>query len=459
MQSKLAPLVACCLLCAICVGQWSSPVPLLSGSPSIAGQSLVAGAGDTVWATIVTGQAGSSGPYQVLACWTTGGAWSPSAEVTPPDSGWMFSEPGIGRDASGRLWVAWYRGDYPTKESESSAVWAAYRDSAGWHAPEKVCSGVAAAGPMSFAADAAGNWYLGFATLTPYTDFAYSSAVYCRLVGDSWQSPRYIAHGMGSPIETNFLAPTLVSRPDSGLWASYDMFTFGDSIASLKIVQHDTARSCWNGDGSAPAATADSSGRLWVLYSQFNGYWLQSVLIIDSVEVESKLVSDNALGRGCATTDFEGIVWAAWKIRSFGSVAVNYSTGGSWSEPEQTSAMAGAPSGIAADANGRVYVLFRTTAGQLYSVYRTSRPGVQEPGPVRVACSRLPSIIRNVLFLPPALLSSRSFLLSADGRRMIDLTPGANDVSRLSPGVYFIREEGPGVHGFECPSRVVVVAR
>jgi len=417
-------------------------VPLLGGDSLIVGQSLVAGAGDTMWAAVVTGQAGSTGPYQVLVCWTTGDTWSLPAEVTPRDSGWTFSEPGMGRDASGKLWAAWYRGDYPAKDLDSSAVWAAFRDSAGWHPSARVCSGAPAAGPMSFASDAAGDWCLGFATLTSYLDYSYSSAVYCRLDGDSWQSPRYIARGMGSPLETNFLAPTLVTRPDSGLWAAYDMSAFGDSVAMLRIVQRDTARSCWSADGSAPAATADSSGRLWILYSQLNGYWLQSALIVDSVEVESKLVSDNALGRGYATTDFEGIVWAAWKHRSYGWVSVNYSTGGDWSTPEQTSAMTGAPKGIAADVNGRVYVLFRATDGQLYSAYRTSRPGVQELAPRLAAGSRIATVVRGVLWMgdrgPET--EDRGELLDISGRRVMDLKPGANDVRALSPGVYFVSE-------------------
>ena len=443
MQSKLMPLVVGCLLFTIGVGQWSSPVPLLSGSPAIAGQSLVAGAGDTMWAVVVTGQAGSSGPFQVLASRTTGGAWSQPAEVTPRDSGWTFSEPGMGRDASGRLWIAWYRGDYPTRYSESSAVWAAYRNSAGWHAPSRVCSGVAAEGPMSFASDAAGDWFLGFATLTPYLDYAYSSAAYCLLQADTWQIPRYIAHGMSDPFETNFLAPTLVPRPDSGLWAAYDMFAFGDSVAMLRIVQRDSARSSWSADGSAPAATADSSGRLWILYSQLNGYMLQSAVIMDSVEVDSKLVSDNTLGRGCVTTDLDGIVWAAWKVRPLGVVAVNYSTGGDWSAPEQTSAMTGVPKGIAADANGRVYVLFQTTAGRLYSVYRTSRPGVNEMRSGRFSVSHVATIVCRAL--NPGVDSRQSTgygveLLDAAGRRVMSLKAGVNDVSRLAPGVYFVRE-------------------
>ncbi len=71
MKSKLIPLVVCCLLCAIGLGQWSSPVPLLGGSPYADGQAFVAGAGDTVWATVV-----STAPCRVYACWTAGDTWS-----------------------------------------------------------------------------------------------------------------------------------------------------------------------------------------------------------------------------------------------------------------------------------------------------------------------------------------------------------------------------------------------
>jgi hypothetical protein len=436
MQSKLLPLVVCCLLYAVGVGQWSSPASLLSGSSSIEGQSLVAGAGDTMWATVV-----STAPCAVYACWTTGDTWSQPVELGTQDPNPVFHDPGMGRDASGRLWAAWY--------NDSSGVWASFRDSAGWHAPTRVYSG-SAAGPMSFAADAAGNWYLGFATLTPYEDYAYSSAVYCRLEGDSWPSPRYIARGMSNPFETNFLAPTLVTRPDSGLWATFDMFTFGDSVAMVRNVQRDTSRPVLNVDGSAPAATADASGRLWVLYSQLAGHWVRAAVLTDSSEVDSTLVSEYSLGRAWVATDYEGIVWAAWKHRTYGSVSVNYSNGGDWSAPEQTSAVAGVPKGIAADAGGRVYVLFQNTAGQLYSVYRTSRPGVQEVSSDLVAGSRIATIVRGVLVLPELgtrselpernSVMSRASLLDISGRKVTDLHAGANDVRALAPGVYFVRE-------------------
>jgi len=46
-----------------------------------------------------------------------------------------------------------------------------------------------------------------------------------------------------------------------------------------------------------------------------------------------------------------------------------------------------------------------------------------------------------------------SALLDVSGRKVLDLRPGANDVSRLAPGVYFVREA-------QTPSvRRVVVTR
>jgi hypothetical protein len=55
-----------------------------------------------------------------------------------------------------------------------------------------------------------------------------------------------------------------------------------------------------------------------------------------------------------------------------------------------------------------------------------------------------PTIIRGVLFLngdcPRTGTVPKAALLDALGRKVIELRPGANDVRRLSPGVYFARE-------------------
>jgi hypothetical protein len=119
---------------------------------------------------------------------------------------------------------------------------------------------------------------------------------------------------------------------------------------------------------------------------------------------------------------------------------VSYTRGTEWSPPEQVADSIGVPKGIAADAAGRVYVLFQTTAGRLYSVYRTVRPGVQEQGPSLAAGSRVATIVRGVLFLPISSFTLHSSLFSLSGQKVMALKPGANDVRALSPGVYFVRK-------------------
>ena len=58
-----------------------------------------------------------------------------------------------------------------------------------------------------------------------------------------------------------------------------------------------------------------------------------------------------------------------------------------------------------------------------------------------------PTVVRDVLVLPAApspWLRNSSLLLDVSGRRVLDLQPGPNDVSRFSPGVYFLRSANSG---------------
>jgi len=71
--------------------------------------------------------------------------------------------------------------------------------------------------------------------------------------------------------------------------------------------------------------------------------------------------------------------------------------------------------------------------------------GLSEEHQEPAACgSRLKaSVIRNVLLLsgaPSSRPQAASCLLDAAGRKALELRPGANDVSGLAPGVYFVRE-------------------
>ncbi len=69
------------------------------------------------------------------------------------------------------------------------------------------------------------------------------------------------------------------------------------------------------------------------------------------------------------------------------------------------------------------------------------------------------TVVRGVLILPPSLRTANSSLLSIDGRKVLDLRPGANDVSSLAPGVYFVRSEPSAVGRQPSAVTKVVVAR
>jgi hypothetical protein len=70
-----------------------------------------------------------------------------------------------------------------------------------------------------------------------------------------------------------------------------------------------------------------------------------------------------------------------------------------------------------------------------------------------------PSVARGVLFMEARgeKREARSELLDISGRKVLDLMPGANDVSRLSPGLYFVRAVSRELSAVSC--RKVVITR
>ncbi len=87
---------------------------------------------------------------------------------------------------------------------------------------------------------------------------------------------------------------------------------------------------------------------------------------------------------------------------------------------------------------------------------------IAEPQPPVAFEPAAASIARAVLFLPEASGVKRGascVMLGASGRKVMDLTPGANDIRHLAPGVYFVRGKGSRSQGSEGPSRKVILTR
>jgi len=87
---------------------------------------------------------------------------------------------------------------------------------------------------------------------------------------------------------------------------------------------------------------------------------------------------------------------------------------------------------------------------------------VEEPGTPDTRRVESATILSGTMRYQATAGSSRQSaeLVDLSGRKVVDLKPGENDISRLSPGVYFVREEGPRGQGSEGPSvRKVVIQR
>ena len=100
---------------------------------------------------------------------------------------------------------------------------------------------------------------------------------------------------------------------------------------------------------------------------------------------------------------------------------------------------------IGADSAGHAYVVWRDQRdGRNEIWFSTNCPAGIAEEPTRLPISAQPSatVVRNFLLLPSAASPKpqAASLLDISGRQVVALKPGANDVSRLSPGVYFVKE-------------------
>jgi hypothetical protein len=159
----------------------------------------------------------------------------------------------------------------------------------------------------------------------------------------------------------------------------------------------------------------------------------------------------------------DGNVHAAFRVLSAGHLFIAYcgstDNGQTWSaETALTTADGmGTPGLVAAGSRAHI-VLYDNRDGnfEIYYKRNLTAGGVEETmnkgrGTLRVG----PTIVRGVLFLSSSLLSAPSSLLSIDGRKVLDLHVGANGVSSLAPGVYFVRTAGGRLSAMDCHKIVI----
>jgi hypothetical protein len=427
-------------------GQWSEPAPVGNDTawPGLTDVQLASG-GDTLWAFYSTRHSFPS-PNYVVGHWTLGDSWSGPIELAS-DTLLHCLAPGV--DPQGRVWLSWYNGDYLV-DGDTWGIWTRLHDASGWR-PERL----ALRGPEGvmefpagqyFAADRRGNWYMGICEENAPLPDLFTSALYSRFQGDTWIWPRAIAIGYGSPIFLDYGLPSLVARPDSGFWAVYERWCDEPPRVIVDHLAADTVLALTAPDSSSShAATADSSGRLWVLFLNVSG--LVSVTIEGGTIVDRSVVSTDrmwSLPRVC--TDPFGWVWTCW-TRSDTTPVVSYNRGAGWSEPEPVTDMAAVAVDMVSDERGRVYVAFNDMQRRYFTSYRTVRPGMDGGASDERRVTSAATVVRGVINLqsPVSNRQPPSVLLDAAGRKVMELRPGENDVRHLAPGVYFVRKaDGEG---------------
>ena len=212
----------------------------------------------------------------------------------------------------------------------------------------------------------------------------------------------------------------------------------GEGVAIVKLVRDDVVTLVDMEEGEMTTAAGDSAGNLWVIYTKLRGNLVFYERIRDRAVVDSGNVSEYGSGQPHMSVDLQDWVWAGWTGRGTNPLLVTHNEGSHWTPVEMAGDSAGACEGLVADGTNRIFVLVRVGANRYYSIYRYRVQGVQEPGFGDAAEPVASTVVRGQLKL---FGRDRAQLLDLSGRVVVDLTPGANDVRSLSPGIYFVRRE------------------
>ncbi len=106
-----------------------------------------------------------------------------------------------------------------------------------------------------------------------------------------------------------------------------------------------------------------------------------------------------------------------------------------------------------------------TVGGKAYNAQRIwgkMNPALgieEEPGAEVRRVERGATVVRGVLFLAGRPSPGTSCLLDVSGRKVLGLKPGANDVSGLAPGVYFLSQKDSRGQRSQGPGRKILIQR
>ena len=155
------------------------------------------------------------------------------------------------------------------------------------------------------------------------------------------------------------------------------------------------------------------------------------------------------------------LVYRAWPAGHFViDYRVSTDNGQSWSAETALTTAAGMGTADLAATGSRAHLLLYDDRDGNFEVYHKrnlTAGGVEEHHTLDGSrITPAATIVHGALLLPSSSFDiSHSSLLDALGRKVMDIAPGENDVSRLCPGVYFVRP----ATGARPPATKVVITR
>ena len=332
--------------------------------------------------------------------------------------------------------------------SSDGVDWTLVTDSAGW--PPRVSMT-----PLVFDGK---MWVMGGATID-YTGFPLYNDVWSSTDGVHWTQ---MTDSAGWDRRAFHVAVVF----DSMMWVmgGCDLFT-----GSPQRALNDVWRSSDGANWTRVTDSADWFPRITHTALVFDGkMWVMGGAAASQVPKDDVWYSTNGTDWTLATDS------AGWAARNFSSALAfgnkmwimggcveyfSYAFSDVWSSidgAQWTQATSQAPwparygMTVAADFNNNMWVMGGAdTTRTTNDVWYSSGLGVQEDKPLTTEHTPLTAaIIRGVLFLdgdcPRTGTVPKTVLIDVSGRKVADLKLGANDVSRLAPGVYFASATGSG---------------
>jgi hypothetical protein len=212
------------------------------------------------------------------------------------------------------------------------------------------------------------------------------------------------------------------------------------------------------------AVVFDSS--IWVLGGLFSGSSDDVWYSLDGVVWTEATASAGWSGRaGHTAVAFDGKIWVMGGMPNDQALRLNdvwYSTNGvGWTSATDSAEWRPRGWHTSVVYNNKLWVMGGDSAINsltMNDVWSSPGLGIEEtPDGEVLTTNSGPTIVRSVLETGAQLAASgaRLELLDAAGRRVADLHVGPNDVSRLSPGIYFVQRETP-----DCwKTRKIVITR